>query len=38
MKEIITIQCGSAANYVGTHFWNLLDAACVRAPAPRAHF
>jgi hypothetical protein len=30
MKEIITIQCGSSANYVGTHFWNLLDATCVR--------
>jgi hypothetical protein len=28
MKEILTIQCGSAANYVGTHFWNLLDAQC----------
>lgn len=27
MKEIITIQCGSSANYVGAHFWNLLDAA-----------
>lgn len=28
MKEIITIQCGSAANYVGSHFWNILDASC----------
>ena len=28
MKEIISINCGSSANYVGAHFWNLLDAAC----------
>jgi hypothetical protein len=37
MKEIITIQCGSAANYVGAHFWNLLDAACVRLRFVRSY-
>jgi len=25
MREIITLQLGSAANYVGTHFWNSLE-------------
>lgn len=25
MHEILTIQCGNAANYIGTHFWNLQD-------------
>ncbi|ORX85727.1 tubulin nucleotide-binding domain-like protein [Anaeromyces robustus] len=25
MREIITIQLGSTANYVGTHFWNSLE-------------
>jgi len=26
MKEIITLQVGNYANYVGTHFWNIQDA------------
>ncbi|ORX52832.1 tubulin nucleotide-binding domain-like protein [Hesseltinella vesiculosa] len=26
MREIITLQCGSLANHVGTHFWNTQDA------------
>ena len=34
MKEILTIQCGASANYVGTHFWNLLDAQCPPPPPP----
>ena len=25
MSEIITLQFGSAANYVGAHYWNLQD-------------
>jgi len=25
MREVITIQLGSTANYVGTHFWNSLE-------------
>jgi hypothetical protein len=25
MKEVVTIQCGHYANYVGTHFWNMQD-------------
>lgn len=25
MREIITIQLGETANYVGTHFWNSLE-------------
>lgn len=25
MHEILTLQCGNAANYIGTHFWNFQD-------------
>jgi len=25
MREIITLQLGSTANFVGTHFWNSLE-------------
>ncbi|RZS01015.1 hypothetical protein BHM03_00030816, partial [Ensete ventricosum] len=25
MKELVTIQVGTFANYVGSHFWNFQD-------------
>ena len=28
-KDVITIQLGEAANYVGAHFWNIQVCVCV---------
>jgi hypothetical protein len=34
MHEIITLQLGSAANFVGAHFWNLQDEAVAASAVP----
>ena len=34
MHEIVTIQLGRRANYLGTHFWNAQDSYQTFAPAP----
>ncbi|KAJ1724965.1 mtDNA inheritance, partitioning of the mitochondrial organelle [Coemansia erecta] len=37
MKEVITLQFGEQANYVGAHYWNLMHAAAADAAAGGAH-
>jgi hypothetical protein len=41
MHEIVTLQLGQAANYVGTHFWNAQEAYFTyddaAAPSPVDH-
>ena len=34
MYEIITLQLGQLANYVGTHFWNAQVSRSPNHPAP----
>lgn len=36
MKEIVTIQVGDYANYVGSHFWNFQDELLGLAGDPQA--
>ncbi|BFZ56390.1 mtDNA inheritance, partitioning of the mitochondrial organelle [Savitreella phatthalungensis] len=36
MHEIITLQLGTSANYLATHFWNIQEHA-VRSPTPTSH-
>jgi hypothetical protein len=36
MKEIVTIQVGSYANYIGSHFWNFQDELLGLAEDPQA--
>jgi hypothetical protein len=34
MHEIVTIQLGRRANYLGTHYWNIQESYHTFAPAP----
>jgi hypothetical protein len=37
MKEIIYIQAGRFANYIGTHFWNTQESYLTHGPEDVAH-
>ena len=37
-REIITLQVGSFANHIGTHWWNLHESNCYSEDAPRGIF